>query len=41
MLPPGSTTPVGLDALPGATVVAGEPRPLMVRVQDLRVTASG
>jgi hypothetical protein len=41
VLPPSSTTPVTLDARPGAATVPGDGRPLMVRVQDLRVTPSG
>jgi hypothetical protein len=41
VLPPRSTTPVALDARPGAAVAAGDPRPLMVRVQGLRLIAAG
>jgi hypothetical protein len=39
-LPPRSATPVTLDARPRAATVAGDPRPLMLRVQGLRVVAA-
>jgi hypothetical protein len=39
-LPPRSATPVTLDARPGAAAVGGDLRPLMLRVQGLRVVAA-
>ena len=40
LLPPHSTSLVTLDAGPGAAPVAGDPRPLLLRVQGLRVVVA-